>query len=300
VHLILLMRNPTLSFSAKPGPAFASRPSCSVRFAHIHKKTDTGGQSALVPIRCKSWDCPRCRRVKSWQIKQKLTEILGSSQWFFLTLTYGNSKSAKSTWRELGNDWNRLAVWLRRRYPAIRYCRFVEPHKKRSYPHMHVLVNLHCFTRDFFTQASKAGFGWVANVKRVNSDGVNAYLRKYLTKEWPQNWGRVFRAETKCRIFSLSRVFGPTFRKKTDWALVSIAPNQRLAMIKFLRVLFRSVDSGRFYRGFETQNDKLYFNYDDFPADSLRVSLKTRWLDFGDFFGRWSVPEIHSQVRLNV
>jgi len=292
------MRNSTKTSSSPTKSSRQKLPTCSERFVHIHKKTDTGGIHAVVPLRCKSWDCPKCRRIKSWQIRQKAKMFFQRKQLYFLTLTYSNSKTALETWQKLGQDWNLLSTWLRKRNPGLSYMRFIEPHRKRQYPHLHVLLDRWVFSTKFSQECIRAGFGPVAAVKRCSSDGISNYLTKYLTKEWPENGAAEMRIISHSRIYSASRNLGPTFRVDTDWSLVSKGTGKRITLEMLCGSILRGLINRKQFHPPDIREEKIYFAYDDFPPDSTAQHVSEVIFDCGSTWGRVRIPAIHLQLGM--
>lgn len=137
-------------------------------------------------MNCKSWSCPTCSRgrraVAVELIEGGMFRARFRGEWVrFLTLTAPPEGMSMS---ELYAAWNRLRTTLRKSGELAQYCAVVEVGTKgRQVPHLHALT-----TGDYIPQkrlsslAVKAGFGKVADIRAVRSDGDPTAVG-YLTKQ---------------------------------------------------------------------------------------------------------------------
>jgi hypothetical protein len=196
------------------------RGKCRPRWHVVTRQSESGETTYhdLVPIYCKSWDCPRCRRWKALRVASAARVLTGGDDVFMVTLTYTRELDNVSTWRNLGVSWNRLLSRVRRNCGRVTYIRVVEPHRSGGYPHLHCLIRGHAAAQDILRNAQVCGFGSVAHLQRVRDNGAGQYLCKYLTKDWPNGESQELRKRARARIVSVSRDIGAIFPRSAGAA----------------------------------------------------------------------------------
>jgi len=96
----------------------------------------------------------------------------------------------------------------------------LEVQPKSQYPHIHIVADCE-FKPSFFGRAAvSAGFGYQIDSQRVNGPDALHYVKKYLTKDWPDCEGKELRKKYKCRIISFSRGLLSPNRHETSWTLL--------------------------------------------------------------------------------
>jgi hypothetical protein len=157
------------------------------------------------PLKCKSWDCPGCRREKAKNYRRRIGLMWDGRGLFFLTLTYFHSLTPDEAWQNYNVAWNRLRTYLMKRYGRFEYVRILESHNDSPYPHLHIIVDKLFPAAEFGRLAIQAGFGYQIRSKKIDSLDAREYLTKYLTKQWRNSEGWALRKAHRCRIISFSR-----------------------------------------------------------------------------------------------
>lgn len=192
---------------------------CGTRFAYIEQDTSFGKRRALVRIRCKSWNCPVCRRWKTARVIDKLKEIYQRKQLYLLTLTVRRVCSAQHSYAFAAHSWNRVASYIRRRAPGTGFFRVAEGHRRDGFCHLHIIMDRWIFDGHFFDLAHRAGFGRIAHVVRIDTEGAGKYLAKYLCKDRPPAMVEALKNGRRTRIVVVSRCFGAIYPKNGGWKL---------------------------------------------------------------------------------
>lgn len=136
-----------------------------------------------------------------------------------MTLTLDPSKIDGDPVRYLNKTFDKLRVYLRRKYRcAPQYIRVLEFHKNGN-PHFHVLIDRY-IALEWIREAWVAvGGGYMVNIKFVDVHRVSRYLSKYLTKEL------LMSAPLRCRRVTTSRGI-KLFEKQpseTRWELLKVS-----------------------------------------------------------------------------
>ena len=197
------------------------RPPCSTRHMHIKRTHENVTYNYIIPVKCKCWECPTCRKRKAKLISDFIKKNFSGRQIWMLTLTDPHRDSAARAWQTLGDKWNLFRTWAVKHYGMFNYIRVIEPHKAGGYPHMHVLVDAPIAHKELVKKITDWGFGWNFHSKRMSASGAAGYVTKYLTKEWPDDTVHELRTESKARIVQASRKLGPIFFTTTTWSLVN-------------------------------------------------------------------------------
>jgi hypothetical protein len=185
-----------------------------------------------VPYRCKSWDCPECRLIKVKTVQSVIHRSFKDEQVTFLTITDLHKTTAQEAWASFGKRWNHLRIMLEREYGKFSYIRILEPHKGEPFPHSHVLVNIPVTKIKLQEFCRRAGFGWQADAREMDTHNACTYISKYMTKDWPENGANALRKLTRCRIVQASHDIGAIFAKVSDWTLEKSLGNK--PMMKML------------------------------------------------------------------
>jgi len=193
------------------------RPACEDRHMHLYQEKDGKHTHLIVPVKCKSWECPVCRRIKSKIVSDFIKNKFKNKQVYMWTLTHFRSKSLEETWRDLGECWNRLRTYVKKEFGEFEYVRVIEPHKTDGYPHAHIILDRYVNEGTLSKLLTAWGFGWNFHSKRMSSAGSARYVSKYLTKAWPDETVHEVRRATKARIVQGSRRLGAIFRKPATW-----------------------------------------------------------------------------------
>lgn len=193
---------------------------CYTHYMHLFKVEGAIHQEIFIPVRCKSWDCLPCRQVKARLVMDFIKRSFASKPLIMLTFTVYHRGKALSAWQSMGSKWNVIRTWMVKKYPGIKYCRVIEPHKKGGWPHMHVLVDQPVSEPAIRSRLESWGFGYIYDQTKFDVQGAAQYLSGYLTKKWPDGLANQFRRLTKTRIVQASQSLGPIFQRVSSWKSV--------------------------------------------------------------------------------
>lgn len=160
-----------------------------------------------VRVRCKSWNCPYCKKINQFVLKKQLfyafnaiaPEIIKDGfrpEFFykFLTLTvpgagYREIHTPDQSEIELKENFNRLRTALKKKIGDFEYFWVCEK-QKDGYPHLHVvLVGASIAHKGLLDQikslwVDRYGMGFVKiNVVRGGLKSICSYVSKYATKD---------------------------------------------------------------------------------------------------------------------
>lgn len=196
---------------------------CSKYHAACYQDNGDFRRYVAFPMRCKSWDCPDCRRVKAKNYRKRISALFDGRKLFFYTLTYYHSMTPEVAWSTYNNAWNRLRTNLRKQYGRFEYVRVLESHNKSPYPHLHIITDRWFPEHKFGYSAIAAGFGYQIAAKPITGNGAAAYITKYLTKEWTNELAWSYRKTYRCRIISFSSgILSPKI-SSGDWRIITCA-----------------------------------------------------------------------------
>jgi hypothetical protein len=235
--------------------------SCGKRYHLVKNIANSVSRFAVYTHRCKSWDCPGCRRRKAARVSAAIDRVFAGRSFYFLTITHDRSRSLEETWRETGTKWNELITYARKNNPKFSYIRILEPHKKEPYPHLHVLVSIDVFSKAFFLYSKTLGFGQQQQQTKISSERAKQYVTKYLGKAWPDNGGAEIRKMVRTRVLSTSRDFGALFFKKSSGETLAKFLSAPEASARLTNESRREVDKGALLRDFEVDDYSLFADY---------------------------------------
>lgn len=194
---------------------------CQKTYCAVSSREGDTSRYLAFPLRCKSWDCPACRKIKADQYKHRMKLLFDGRKLFFYTLTFEHDIDVAQAWSHVNASWNRLRTVLNRHYGSFDYVRILEAHKKSPYPHLHIISDGNFKPSYFGPAAVSAGFGWQLNKQQVSGAGAADYVTKYLTKEWTNDEAKTYRKQFRCRIISFSRGLLSPAPKSSGWQLLS-------------------------------------------------------------------------------
>lgn len=204
------------------------------------------GTRRSVRLYCKGWSCGYCGPRKARRYKaaiRKAAETHGLQR--FVTLTLDPAKVEGDPVRHLRDTFNKLRVYLRRKYGiAPKYIAILE-FQRNGMPHLHLLIDRYIPFAWIQESWTAIGGGRFVNIKHVDVHRVSHYLAKYLTKELLLSAPARSRRVTTARALHL-------LEKQTsegDWRLVRV----RLEVLSDLlseKVLDISVDEDGEVRSF--------------------------------------------------
>lgn len=178
---------------------------CEKFFCSIRKEVTGASRYLAFPMRCKSWECPRCRKIKASEYKKRMTAIDDGRPLYLLTLTYYHNQTPLEAWRSYNAAWNRFRTHASKKFGSFDYIRVLESHTNSPYPHLHIIMDLYIPPAELGKMAISAGFGYQISNKKLTSEGAFHYVTKYLTKEWKNKEAWALRKDCRCRIISFSR-----------------------------------------------------------------------------------------------
>jgi len=193
---------------------------CGKKYLFLQKQEGSRQVYAFLPALCKSWTCPKCRKVKAQLVKDFIIRSFKGQEMWLLSLTFFHSGTALEAWENVGKFCNRLFSYAHKYSGDFKYVRVVEPHADGLWPHVHILVNKPIASEAFVKLVTSWGFGWNFESQPIDSASGALYLSKYLTKEWPAGSATFYRQVTKTRIVSCSRSLGSIFEKPVTWRLL--------------------------------------------------------------------------------
>lgn len=196
---------------------------CGNTYLSVFQDVGDARRYRAFPLRCKSWDCEECRKVKSKEYQNRIRRLFDGRQLYHYTLTYFHSNTPDAAWSTYNQAWNRLRTNLRKQYGRFSYVRVLESHEQSPYPHLHLLVDKGFKVSTFGVSAMSAGFGYQIKIRKVTTAGAMFYLTKYLTKPWASAEGWELRKKYHCRVISFSSDLCEKVKKSKSWEILFMA-----------------------------------------------------------------------------
>lgn len=173
-------------------------------------------QLIIIPIRCKSWDCPVCGPKRLTQMTAKICSGLPSK---FITLTlkpYPNETLA-SMFDNVKAAWTKLVKRIRREFGPFEYVLTWELTKNGT-PHAHVAARAGYIPQNWLSRQWRDLTGSpVVDIRAVKRpQDIARYVTKYMTK----NAGQTAAALDGRRLFQFSGHYldtAPPFKPETDY-----------------------------------------------------------------------------------
>ena len=194
---------------------------CETAFLGIKQKNLGVISYRLFPLRCHSWDCEVCARVKAKLYKERMAPLFDGRPLWMYTFTYYHNRPALEVWRDYSRAWNRLRTAATKKYGGINYARILEHHHNSPYPHLHIIADVRLGDVWLACELISAGFGYQATVVPVTSPEAITYVTKYLTKPWTDDACKKIRKILHLRIVSFG---GPNCcrkRPQSSWDFVA-------------------------------------------------------------------------------
>jgi hypothetical protein len=195
---------------------------CNSTYLVLSKKVFSTVILRVVPVRCKSWDCPRCALKKSEEYGRRISRFFVNKQLYFYTFTFKHDAPQEELWKKAASAWHVLHANIIKRYKEFSYVKILESHTKSCAPHYHICTPTRLSEVWLGRALRTAGFGWQAKMVRVNSSGINGYLRKYLTKSWPRPDSAEIRRKLKLRIVTFSQSTSVVDKTPSEWRWAGI------------------------------------------------------------------------------
>lgn len=194
---------------------------CETSFLGIKRKTFGTISYRVMPLRCHSWDCPVCARVKSKLYKERMAPLFDGRPLWMYTFTYYHDRPPLEVWRDYSRAWNRLRTAATKKFGGISYARILEHHNCSPYPHLHVIADIDLGDVWLARELASAGFGYQAKKRRVTSREAVTYVTKYLTKPWTDGGCKNIRKILHLRIISFGGSACLCRRTGEPWVLIS-------------------------------------------------------------------------------
>ena len=154
------------------------------------------------PVRCNSWNCRTCARIKADKYRERMRPLFENGTLFFYTFTFYHGRPPMDVWADVSKAWNRLRTAAAKKYGSFSYARVLEHHHHSPYPHLHVIADIEFKPTWLGPELKRAGFGYQSICKPVTSEGAATYVTKYLTKPWTDEACKNIRKNLKLRIIS--------------------------------------------------------------------------------------------------
>lgn len=154
----------------------------------------------VIPIACKKWSCPHCRKWRKKQILDRVRQGFEGTNFHFLTLT------EKDNERYISKHWGILRRRFAHNGTIIRKFFWTKEFTKNNRRHMHLLVEFagiipdHNWIQNTWYEITKDAY--LIDIVPVKLDNPAGYMAKYFTKD-------VINAkyETKERRYGFSKGF---------------------------------------------------------------------------------------------
>lgn len=193
---------------------------CGQYFCAMKNESSDFARYLAFPLRCKTWECPTCRRIKADEYRDRAMKLQMLPQLYMLTLTYFRGMSLEDAWRTYNDSWNRLRTALVKRYGHFNFIRVLEHHKNKPYPHLHIIVDVYFEPHWFGPEVVRAGFGYQMDMHPITGDGAIGYVLKYLSKGFTSDQAIALRRAYRCRIISFSRGLLSPAKRSDGWNLL--------------------------------------------------------------------------------
>lgn len=157
----------------------------------------------IVPMTCKSWDCPRCGPRKRAEWIRKFKNAKPERE---ITLTCPANKFANPhiAAEAMKMAWLKLIKRIRDKYGEFEYGLVFELTKKNT-PHMHILCRGKYIPQKWLSnQWHRLGIGYIVHIQKVDKHELHAaHVCKYLAK----SIGQTAEALAPQRIIQVSKKF---------------------------------------------------------------------------------------------
>lgn len=198
---------------------------CVHSFLAIEQHDNVTARYKTFPLRCGSWDCTLCAKIKADRYKVRMQPLFDLPSLWMYTFTFYHNKPQLQTWSEVSRAWNRLRTAASKKYGRFSYVRVLEHHHRSNYPHLHVIASIHLGDVWLSKELIEAGFGYQAVCKAVTSSGAAGYISKYLTKPWSSAACRTIRKNLRLRVISFGGNACSCAKHDSPWGFLSMAPD---------------------------------------------------------------------------
>jgi hypothetical protein len=195
---------------------------CISGFLVVHQQNAETLRYKAFPVRCKSWDCPTCARIKADAYKVRMQPLFDSPHLFMYTFTFYHKKPALEVWSEISKAWNRFRTAAQKKYGRFSYVRILEHHHNSDFPHLHCLIDKRFGDVWMARELKTAGFGYQCQVKAVTTAGAAGYITKYLTKPWSSTTCKAIRKHLRLRVISFGGTACHRANTGSQWLLLAM------------------------------------------------------------------------------
>lgn len=150
----------------------------------VCQETPVGRFFIRYPVHCSSRYCQECARRRAELWRRKIAPAFTVRKCVFMTLTFDSrSPDPLIDPKYYSHAWETFLKRLRRRYPSLKFARFVELHKSGK-PHFHILVDRY-IPRKYIRWAFRdCGGGIMGDIRYIDTGRATQYITKYLTKSF--------------------------------------------------------------------------------------------------------------------
>jgi hypothetical protein len=198
---------------------------CVRGFLAVDSKNGNTVRYKAFPMRCKSWDCPHCAKIKGEAYQKRMQPLFEAEKLFFYTFTFYHNKPVLEAWQSVQKSWNRFRTAAAKKYGRFSYVRVLEHHHKSDYPHLHVIADIRFSSVWLALELKNAGFGYQCKAEPVTSDRAAWYISKYLTKPWDSGVCRTIRKNLRLRLISFGGDACTPKRGDGKWRLLAMGLN---------------------------------------------------------------------------
>ena len=195
---------------------------CTRGFIAVEQNDGFVARYKAFPMRCKSWDCPYCAKIKADAYKVRMRPLFDSPALYMYTFTFYHNRPEFEVWSEVSKAWNRFRTAAQKKYGGFNYVRILEHHHVSDYPHLHCLIDKRFADVWIAKELKAAGFGYQCKVKPITSEGAIGYVTKYLTKCWTSEPCKNIRRALRLRIISFGGTACTRANPRGQWNLVAM------------------------------------------------------------------------------
>jgi hypothetical protein len=204
---------------------------CGKKFIFLERKDSSQTFHMSIRLRCNSWSCPYCAKRKASRLRKAIVTRFGQKSCYMLTLTLDQKETLEQAWSKINSKWNILNTLTKQQGYTYSYIRVIEPHKKKPYPHIHVIIDNFQAASFMQKKCVVAGFGWNAHILCLPSKTAASYAAKYCCKFSENKLAWSLRGKFSVRVVNCSRDI--KLRVKSNYKYKVISPILPKSMLLF-------------------------------------------------------------------
>lgn len=159
-----------------------------------------GKSAIIIPMTCKSWDCPKCQPVKTAQWIE-VAEAGKPERFITLTCDPGRFEDAIDAAETMNKQYAKLVEKIRKKYGTFEYIKVWELHKS-GFPHLHILARGTFISQKWLSETwSNLGIGEIVDIRKIRS---KVQTTKYVMKYMGKTIGKLAAMWTNFRIITKS------------------------------------------------------------------------------------------------